>query len=356
VYCTAWHQAKQIFRHRTLTELGDIYEKGGARFQSELIADYWCQPDLQRDGDEGWSRLESGIRSGAVCMRFEGRFTADVARVPGLDKLLLSIVVQHLEEILPVRRVTLSADPEDLFLEHKRCAQELRDMLVGMALRKSQKLAELPPCDAAVIEGRFAQLVQLVGVNHRGSAAAHRILKVLRIIQDDLRRAADGADARRAAVRRAEAHASEDAADETADPEDLMGDFGYESADGEHDGAVGGAGSARDGRSSTIMEAHIRALVDQDMAYELLRILTGKRGASAPLSDLHEKIFKAWAERLLPLSEQELETQRRDFVPGGELDHRYRKALETAAAASVLEDLEGELGEEEFGFWEQMLS
>ena len=89
---------------------------------------------------------------------------------------------------------------------------------------------------------------------------------------------------------------------------------------------------------------------------ELLRILTGKRGASAPLSDLHEKIFKAWAERLLPLSEQELETQRRDFVPGGELDHRYRKALETEAAASVLEDLEGELGEEEFGFWEQMLS
>ena len=71
--------------------------------------------------------------------------------------------------------------------------------------------------------------------------------------------------------------------------------------------------------------------------------LTGKRGASAPLSDLHEKIFKAWAERLLPLSEQELETQRRDFVPGGELDHRYRKALETAAAASVLEDLEGSL-------------
>ena len=61
---------------------GDIYEKGGHRFQSELIADYWCQPDLQRDGDEGWSRLESGIRSGAVCMRFEGRFTADVARVP----------------------------------------------------------------------------------------------------------------------------------------------------------------------------------------------------------------------------------------------------------------------------------
>ena len=101
----------------------------------------------------------------------------------------------------------------------------------------------------------------------------------------------------------------------------------------------------------SIMESHIRACVDQDMAYELLRILTGTRGASAKLDILHNKIFVAWADRLESLSAEVLVSQRQEHIPGGELDRRFLAAIRNAASRAAVEAASSLFSEETMEYW-----
>ena len=292
------------------------------------------------------TRLELAMGDEGVGMRFGARFNAPVGRPPGLDRLLLSIMVQHFEEILPIEPVMVSAKPYHLFMEHDRRAQELRRLLAG--IDRSQKLADLAPFTQARIEGTYAHLLELAGVGDRRWDASCRVLAVLRAISADLERAFHASTG--ATAREADASSPEGVAGESESPEDLLGDLGYES-DGDGEVRGGGPDPTRHTPGMSIMESHIRACVDQDMAYELLRILTGTRGASAKLDILHNKIFVAWADRLESLSAEVLVSQRQEHIPGGELDRRFLAAIRNAASRAAVQAASSLFSEETMEYW-----
>ena len=185
--------------------------------------------------------------------------------------------------------------------------------------------------------------------------------KLLLDIRAALERAAAAREAAAAAARRANAEAAAAEAeaaecypwlfgDATETPQEVGNHHGAESDESGDEGD--GGMEVDDGVSvgtgqASLMEEYIRAHVDREMAFELLRKLTGSRGKSCKIAVLHQKVIDAWADRLSLLNESDVTALREQHTPGAELDRRFQLELARAALRSA----EAGMSEEELIGW-----
>lgn len=371
-YCTVHHQIKESTRTRSLKTMADLCSLlpgGGVRFtSSEDIADEL----LDFDHETGIGFFELGVHRGEVCMRFEVRFNEVASRMPDFCKLALPVIVEYIESILPIKSVYVSANADVLLTEFK-CkrllfAADMQQLFAEGHVDEHTRLKDLEPHLQVELEGRWAELLRLVFVHDEQLSAAIKAYELLKRVRAALEAAAAAAArardeqlARREAAARRRADASAAAAADAAaaqsypwvgrgnggeQQEPVLGDGGAESdADGGDSESDGGDSATGDGGGFSVMEAHIRAYVDREMAFELLRLLTGSRGKSCKLDKLHQKVIDAWAERLSVIGDAEHSQMLHDHVPGAELDRRYAAAMEKAAYESAMSGMSQRLRE-----------